>query len=99
MTCKTIELLKELHFIVRALNKPDISPREEIFGVGKKFTTKLTDYFFTIIDLGTASFRNESLFTQQKENSLLIKCFGPVYIYFDEYPPIVVEIMKPLKKC
>ena len=84
---------------MRFLNKPETSPREKIQGVCKKSITKLTDYFFTIIDLGTASFRNESLFTQQKENSLLIKCFGPVYIYFDEYPPIVVEIMKLLKKC
>ena len=63
---------------MRALIKPDTSPREEIFG--------LTDYFFTIIDLGTASFGKESLFTQQKENSPLIKCFGPMYINFDEYP-------------
>ena len=55
-------------------------------GVCKKIITKLTDYFFTIIDLGTASFGNESLFTQQKENYPLIKCFGPMYIDFDEYP-------------
>ena len=75
-TCqKKVELLKKLHFIVRALNKPDISPREEIFGVSKKLITKLTDDFFTIIDLGTASFGNESSFTQQKENSPLINCF------------------------
>ena len=78
--------MKELHFIVRALNKPDTSPREKIFGVCKKIITKLTDYFFTIIDLGTASFGNESLFTQQKENYPLLRVFGPMYIYFDEYP-------------
>ena len=53
---KTIELLKELHFLVRALNKLDICPREEIFGFCKKIITKLTDYFFTIINLGTESF-------------------------------------------
>ena len=46
----------------------------------------MTDYFFTIIDLGTPSFGNEYLFTQQKEKFLLIKCFGPIYINFDEYP-------------
>ena len=34
---QTIEILKELHFLVRALNKPDKSLKEEIFGVGKKF--------------------------------------------------------------
>ena len=38
------------------------------------------------MDLGTASFGNEPLFTQQKENIPLIKCFGPMYIDFDEYP-------------
>ena len=46
----------------------------------------MTDYFFTIIDLGTASFGNEPLFTQQKEKIPLIECFGPMYIDFDEYP-------------
>ena len=61
-----VEMLEELHFIVRALNKPDTSPREEIFGVCKKIITKLTDYFFPIIDLGAAWFVNESLLTQQK---------------------------------
>ena len=74
-----VELLKELHFLVRALNKPDTSQREEIFGVCKTFITKLTDYFFTIIDLGTTSFGNESLFTQQKDNSPLLKIWAIVY--------------------
>ena len=46
----------------------------------------MTDYFFTIFDLGTASFGNESLFTQQKENYSLLKKSGLLYIYFDEYP-------------
>ena len=46
----------------------------------------MTYYFFTKIDLGTASFGKEPLFTQQKENFQLIKCFGPRYIDFDEYP-------------
>ena len=58
--------LKELHSLVMALNKPDNSPREEKYGVFKKSITKLTDYLFMIIDLGTASFGNESLFTQQR---------------------------------
>ena len=83
---------------MRALNKPDISPREEIFGACKKIITKLTDYFFTIIDLGTASFGNESLFTQQKENASLIKYFRPVYIDFDEYPPYSGRISEIFEK-
>ena len=56
------------------------------YGVCKKFITKLTDYFFAIIYLGTTSFGNEPLFTQQKEKSRLIQCFGPMFIAFDEYP-------------
>ena len=39
-----------------------------------------------IIDLGTSLFGNGYLFTELKENSLLIKRFGPIYIDFDEYP-------------
>ena len=33
------------------------------------------DYFFMILDLGTASFGNEYLFTELKENAPLIKSF------------------------
>ena len=72
---------------MRALNKPDTIPREEIFGFCKKIITKLTYYFFTIIYLGTASFGNDSLFAQKKYNSSLIKTIGPIYIDLDEYPP------------
>ena len=79
---KNIELLKKLQFLVRSLNKSDISPREEIFGVCKKYIAKLTDYLFEIIDLGTASFVKESSFTQQKYNYQLIKMFGPMYDCF-----------------
>ena len=83
---------------MRALNKPDISPREEIFGVCKKIITKLTDYFFTIIDLGNESFGNEYLFNQQKENAPSIKMFGSMYIYFDEYPPYSGKISETFVK-
>ena len=51
---------------MRDLNKFDNSPGEEIFGVCKKIIRKLTDYFFVIIDLGTTSFGNGSLFTELK---------------------------------
>ena len=46
----------------------------------------MTDYFFTIIELGNPSFGNEPSFTQQKEKFPLIKCLDPIYIDFDEYP-------------
>ena len=72
---------------MRALNKPYISPIEGIFVVCKKIRTKLTDYFFTIIDLGTASFGNWYFFTQLKENAPLINFFGPMHIDFYGYPP------------
>ena len=39
-----------------------------------------------ILDLGTASFGNGSLFTELKENAPLIQNFWPMYIDFDEYP-------------
>ena len=94
-----VDILKELHLLVRFLNKPDTCPRENTFGVCKTFRTKLTDYFFTIIDLGTTSFGNESLFNQQKYNSLLIKKFGPMYIDFDEYPHCSSRNSEILKKC
>ena len=64
---REVDLLKESHSLVKALNKNYKRPREEKYGVCKKFITKLTDYFFTIIDLGTVSFVNAPLFTQEKE--------------------------------
>ena len=79
-------LLKELHTLVKALNKNFKVPGEEKYGVCKKIITKLIDYLFAITDLGTTSIVNEPLFTQQKENCWLIKCFGPMFIDFDEYP-------------
>ena len=78
--------IEGIKFFVSALNKPDISPREEIFGVWKTFITNLRDYFFTMIDLGTESFGNGSSFNKQKENAPLINIFRPMYIDFDEYP-------------
>ena len=57
-------ILKELQALVKALNNNFKVPGEETFGVRKKFITKLTDYFFSIIDLGTTSFGNKHLFTQ-----------------------------------
>ena len=79
------EQLKELHVIVRGLNKIYWRPEEEIFGVCNQVIKKLTDYFFMILYLGNASFGNGHFFTQLKK-SPLIKHFGPIYIYFDEYP-------------
>ena len=52
-----------------------------------------------IIKLGTASFGNGYLFTQQKENYPLIKYFGPMYIDFYEYPPYSGRISKSFEKC
>ena len=60
------ELLRELNNLVRDLNKIDKKPSDIIFGASKTFIRKLIYYFFNMIDLGTASFRNESFFTQLK---------------------------------
>ena len=57
---------------MKALNKSLKFPSEDKcgdegkYGVCKKFITKLTDYFLTIIELGNTSFEKESLITQQK---------------------------------
>ena len=83
---------------MRSLNKPDMSPREEIFGVCKKVISKLIDYFFVIIYLGTVSLGNESTFTQQKENSPLIKKLGQCILILMSILPIVVEFLKFSKK-
>ena len=95
---KNIDLLRDLHYLVRALNKTDISPREEIFGFCKKFITKFTDYFFTVIDLGTASFGNGYLFNQQKDNDSLIKQFGQCILILMSIFSILVEFINFLKK-
>ena len=63
---------------MRALNKIDKSHREKIFGVCRKFIRKLTDYFFMILDLGTALFGNGYFSTKQKENAPLMKNSGPM---------------------
>ena len=86
MRCPKFELLKELNFLVRALNNFDKSPREGKFGVCKIIIKNLTDYFFVILDLGTASFVNGYMFTELKENSPLIERLGLMYVDFDEYP-------------
>ena len=93
-----IELLKELNFLVRNFNKPKKIPREEIFGVCKKFIRKLIDYIFVIIDLWTASFGNGSLFTQLNNNAPLINHFGLMYIDFYEYPPYNGRISECFEK-
>ena len=83
---RKIVILKELHALVKALNNNFKVPSEETFEVNIKFITKLTDYFFSMINLGTTSFGNKALFTQQKKKYRLIQCFGPMFIDFDEYP-------------
>ena len=72
---------------MKALNKIDNKPGYFILGVCKKIIRKLKYSSFTIFDKGTASFKNGNLFTALEENATLIKHFGPMHIYFDEYPP------------
>ena len=71
---------------MKALNNNFKVPGKETFGFCKKSITKFTDYFFSMIDLGTTSFGNKPLFKQQKEKFRLIQCFGPMFIDYDEYP-------------
>ena len=46
----------------------------------------MTDYLFMILDLGTTSFVNISVFTTLNKISPLIKKIGSMYIDFDDYP-------------
>ena len=80
-------LRRNIWCLQKIIKKLDISPREKIFSVCKKIIRKLIDNFFKIIDLGSVTFGNGSLFNQMKENSPLIKHFGPMYLDFYEYPP------------
>ena len=89
-----IQLLRELHILVKALNKIDNEPGDRIFGVCNKCIRKMTDYFFTILDEGTESLENGTAFIYPKENATLIKHFGPMYIDFDEYPTYSGTISK-----
>ena len=75
---KTIELFKYLYFLLRALNKVDRSPREEILSVGKKII-KITDYFIMILDLGTESFVNGYLFTELNKIPIDLTFWANVY--------------------
>ena len=54
MIYKKIDPSKELHLLVRALNKIDEKPGDGIIGVCNKFIRKPTYDFFMMLDLGTA---------------------------------------------
>ena len=95
---RKIDLLKELHILVKALNKHFEVPGETKYGVCKKFITKFTDYFLAINDLGTTSFGNELLFTQHKENCRLINGLVPCSLILMSIHTIVVESLQLLKK-
>ena len=95
---KTFDILKELYFLVRDINKIYKKLRYCISGVCKQFIKKLEDYFFVIVDLGTASFVNGYMSPQIKENSALMKHFGPMYIDFDGYPPYSDTISEILEQ-
>ena len=70
-----------------------------IFGVCNKFIWKLTDYFFIVLDEGTALVGNRNLFIEPKENSTLIKHFGPMYVDFDKYPSYSGTISESFGNC
>ena len=86
--------IEKLHILVKALNKVNNEPVNSIFGVCNDLKKKLTDYFFAVLDEGNASLGNGTFFTALKENATLMKHFGKMYIYFDEYPPYSGAISK-----
>ena len=72
---------------MKALNKSDNVPGYGIFGVWKKFISKLTDYFFTIIDEETTSLGKRT-FYYPKIICNIDKIFSTnVYFDFNDYPP------------
>ena len=82
---RKMKILKELHALVKALNRKKITGSKG-FGVCKIFITTFTEYFFSTFCLGTTSVGKKPFFTQQKEKCQLIQCFGPMFIDFGEYP-------------
>ena len=83
---RKMEILKELHALVKALSRKKRITSSKAFGVCKIFITSLTEYFFSTFGLGTTSVGKKPIFTQQKEKCQLIQCFGPMFIDFDDYP-------------
>ena len=67
MTCQENCPTKRITYTCEGLKQKFQSSWRKKYGVCKKFITKLTDYFFAIIDLGTTSFGNKPLFTQQSK--------------------------------
>ena len=72
---------------MEALKTIDNKPVDCIFGVYSIYIGKLTYHFFITIDDETESLEHITLFTTLKQYATLIKSFGPMYIYFYDYPP------------
>ena len=68
---------------MKTLKKIDNKPGYFILGVSNVFISKLTDYFFAIIDEETPSLGHVTLFTGIKVKFYTDKHFGPMYIDFD----------------
>ena len=82
--------MKELHIIVKALNKVNNEPGYCIFGFE-------IFYCFTILDEGRASLGNGNLITEIKENATLIKNLGPGILILMIIAPIVVQYLNFLR--
>ena len=61
------EILKELHALVKALNRKKITGLKG-FGVFKIFITTLTEYFFSTFGLGTTSVGKNLFLHNRKKN-------------------------------
>ena len=83
---------------MRALNKPDKSPREEIFGVCKNNMRKLMDYLFVIIGLGTSSFGNAYFFYSTEIEFFIEKTSWANVYWFDYYPPYSGKLSEIFEK-
>ena len=72
---RKMEILKELHALVKALSIKKRITGSKAFGVCKIFITSLTEYFFSTFGLGNTSFGKKRIFTQQKEKNSIDTMF------------------------
>ena len=96
---KTIELMKELNFLVRALNKPGIRPRKEISGVCKNNYNKIDRLLLHNIDVRNCVIWKWVLFYFKKKNAPLKTNLGQMHTDSDEYPPYSGRIYEIFENC
>ena len=83
---KKMNVLNKLYNLVKTLNMNDEN-QEKCYGVSIDFIRKLTDLFF--ITIGEKSSTNIPLSKMYhlRKIAALTRLYGPLYLYFYDYPP------------